>query len=74
MTEIQPHQMKKKYAVWARYQGLAQEGRLHPQTDRLRIKQLADEMDDEFNTSQTAGTRKRVQDGKTSEPTPMEAS
>ncbi len=74
MTDIQPHQMKKKYAVWARFQGLEAEGCVHPQTNRLRLKELADEMDDAFNNTQTAGTRKRVQDGKTSEPTPVEAS
>lgn len=27
MNDYQPHQMKKKYAVWARYQGLRAEGR-----------------------------------------------
>ena len=74
MTEIQPHQMKKKYAVWARFRGLEQEGCVYPQTNRLRLKELADELDDDFNDAQTAGTRQRVRDGKTSEPTPVEGS
>ncbi len=73
MTEIQPHQTKKKYAVWARFQGLEQEGKLYPETNRLRLKELAEEMDDAFIDFQTAGTRQRVRDGKTSEPTPVEA-
>ena len=73
MTDYQPHQMKKKYAVWARFEGLKAEGRTAPQTSRLRLKQLADEMGDEFNTMQATGTRQRVRDGKTAEPTPQPA-
>ncbi|MEM1200794.1 MAG: Coenzyme F420 hydrogenase/dehydrogenase, beta subunit C-terminal domain [Pseudomonadota bacterium] len=73
MTDFQPHQMKKKYAVWARFEGLRAEGRTAPITNRLRLKQLADEMGDEFNTEQTDGTRQRVRDGKTTEPTPQPA-
>lgn len=73
MTDFQPHQMKKKYAVWARYEGLKAEGCTVPETRRLRLKHLADEMDDAFNTMQTDGTRKRVRDGKTAEPTPRAA-
>ncbi len=73
MTNYQPHQMKKKYAVWARFQGLKAEGSVYPETSRLRLKALADEMDPDFNASQTAGTRQRVRDGKTSEPTPVAA-
>ena len=73
MTDYQPHQMKKKYAVWARHQGLKAEGCTVPQTNRLRLKQLADEMGAEFNTMQKDGTRQRVQEGKTAEPTPQVA-
>lgn len=73
MTNFQPHQMKKKYAVWARYEGLAAEGQTVPVTNRLRLKQLADEMEPAFNTTQTEGTRQRVREGKTSEPTPQPA-
>ncbi len=73
MNDYQPHQMKKKYAVWARYQGLMAEGCTVPQTNRLRLKHLADEMEPEFNTMQTEGTRQRVRDGKTTEPTPQAA-
>lgn len=73
MTDFQPHQMKKKYAVWARFEGLAAEGRTVPVTNRLRLKQLAEEMGPTFNTSQTEGTRQRIRAGKTSEPTPNPA-
>ena len=70
MNDFQPHQVKKKYSVWARFQGLSAEGRTVPETMRLRIKQLADEMSPEFNAMQTEGSRQRVRQGKTAEPTP----
>ncbi len=73
ITDFQPHQMKKKYAVWARFEGLKAEGCTAPITNRLRLKHLADEMGDAFNTMQANGTRKRVRDGNTKEPTPQPA-
>ena len=70
MSIYQPHQMHKKYAVWARHQGLADEGRIRPKTARLRIKELAGELPEEMNNHQRNGTRKRIQDAKVGEPTP----
>ncbi len=70
MSIYQPHQMHKKYAVWARHQGLADEARIKPQTDRLRIEQLASELPQNMNQYQRDGTRQRIQDGKVCEPTP----
>ncbi|MEM7424812.1 MAG: Coenzyme F420 hydrogenase/dehydrogenase, beta subunit C-terminal domain [Pseudomonadota bacterium] len=72
MTAIQPHQMKKKYAVWARHRGLQLEGSAYPVTSGLRLKDLADEMGDAFNDEQTEGTRERVRAGKMAEPVPEE--
>jgi hypothetical protein len=65
--------MRKKYAVWARHQGLADEGRIVPQVNGLRIKELAGELTDETNEYQREGTRRRVRDGKVGEPTPTPA-
>ena len=70
MSIYQPHQMHKKYAAWARHQGLADEGRIKPETARLRIKELSEELPDAVNDRQRQGTRKRIRDGKVSEPTP----
>ena len=70
MNIYQPHQMRKKYAVWARHQGLADEGRIKPRTARLRIEELAKELPNERNRYQRDGTRQRIQDGKVSEPEP----
>lgn len=70
MTIYQPHQMNKKYAVWARHQGLGDAGRIVPQTARLRIKELAQELPEERNEYQRTGTRERVEIGKATLPTP----
>ena len=70
----QPHQVNKKYAAWARHQGLKDAGRIVPQTERLRITELARELPDETNQFQREGTRKRIEIGKATEPTPEPAS
>ena len=70
MSIYQPHQMHKKYAAWSRHQGLGDAGRIVPQTARLRIEELARELPDEMNEYQREGTRKRVEIGKATEPTP----
>ena len=70
LSIYQPHQMNKKYAVWARYQGLGDAGRIVPQTARLRIEALARENSEAINTYRREGTVKRVEIGKASLPTP----
>jgi len=71
LSVYQPHQVNKKYAAWARHQGLADSGRIVPQTERLRIRQLADELPAAAIRFQREGTRQRVEAGKASEPTPQ---
>ncbi|MEM7563442.1 MAG: Coenzyme F420 hydrogenase/dehydrogenase, beta subunit C-terminal domain [Pseudomonadota bacterium] len=66
----QPHQMAKKYHVWPRYQGLADAGRIVPETARLRIEALARENADSVNQYQREGTARRVDIGKATLPTP----
>lgn len=73
LSLYQPHQVNKKYAAWARHQGLADAGRLRPQTARLRIEELAGELPGESNAFQREGTRNRVEQGKASEPRPQAA-
>lgn len=70
LSVYQPHQVNKKYAAWARHQGLADAGRIVPQTERLRIQELADELPEATNRFQREGTRQRVEIGKATEPTP----
>jgi coenzyme F420 hydrogenase subunit beta len=70
VSVYQPHQVNKKYAAWARHQGLADAGRIVPQTKRLRIEELARELPEASIRFQRDGTRQRVEIGKASEPTP----
>lgn len=70
MTEYQPHQMRKKISVFDRHQGLGDAGRLVPHTERLRIRELAEEQSAEQRQRQRQGTVERVRAGKASEPAP----
>jgi len=69
----QPHQVKKKRAVWARYRALEAEGRLVPETERLRLKELFEENRSAENRSEIEGARQRIRKGKASEPRPRRA-
>jgi coenzyme F420 hydrogenase subunit beta len=71
LSLYQPHQVRKKYAAWPRHQGLRDAGRLAPATARLRIEALAADLPAATNRWQREGTRKRVESGKASEPTPQ---
>lgn len=68
MSVYQPHQVNKKYAAWARHQGLSDAGRIVPHTEGLRIEELARDLPDETNHFQREGTRKRIEAGKANEP------
>jgi len=70
MSIYQPHQMRKKYAAHDRLQGLGDEGRIVPKTDRLRLAELADELQESDRNFQREGTRTRVRSGKATEPKP----
>lgn len=70
LSMYQPHQMNKKYAVWARHQGLGDAGRIVPRTARLRIAELARENSAALNAYQRRGTVERVRIGKATLPTP----
>ncbi|MDH3537989.1 MAG: Coenzyme F420 hydrogenase/dehydrogenase, beta subunit C-terminal domain [Gammaproteobacteria bacterium] len=70
LSVYQPHQVNKKFAAWARHQGLADAGRIVPRTERLRIEELARDLPDETSEFQRKGTLRRIESGKASEPTP----
>ncbi len=69
----QPHQVAKKYAVWARFAGLKAAGQLTPDIRRLRIAELARENGVAENLRQARGTRLRARQGRTREPRPRPA-
>ncbi len=73
MSLYQPHQMRKKYAAWPRHLGLGDEGRIVPATERLRIRELAEQLPTRHADHQRQGTRERVRKGKADEPPPEAA-
>ena len=64
MSFYQMHQMRKKYAVWGRYEALSAQGRIVPKTNGLRISQLGLDMPREFIESQSEGMKERIRTGK----------
>ena len=70
----QPHQVKKKRAIWARYQGMADAGHLLPETERLRLKELYETNPPDDNRRERDGARRRASEGKASEPRPRQHS
>ena len=69
----QPHQMHKKYQVWGRHQGLGDAGYMIPDTRRLRLKELADELPEATNNYEREGTSQRVKVGRAKEDKPKPA-
>ena len=74
MNRFQPHQENKKHAVWARYGALEDAGKVFPQTNGLRLKELHDANLENENQQQYTGTRLRIDQGKFSEDTPKSSS
>ena len=62
MSLYQPHQVRRKYAVWPRLQGLREEGRLVPRTARLRIRELAAALPDSVKAREREGARRRARE------------
>ena len=73
MDATQPHQVKKKLAARARFDGLLAEGATVPRTARLRLDALARRHGAEANELETQGTRRRVREGRNAEPKPTAA-
>lgn len=68
MDDFQPHQVRKKKAVWARLAGLRRMGQLTPQVSNLRIEDLARENTLAQNLGEARGTIRRAREGRTTEP------
>lgn len=67
---FQPHQVRKKRAVWARMAGLTRAGQPVPDVRRLRIRDLAEAAGLSANLREARGTVQRARDGRTKEPPP----
>ena len=67
---VQPHQVRKKRAVWARLAGMKAAGLPVPCTNRLRIASCARLNCLEENLSEARGARARARQGRLGEPKP----
>ena len=70
MSTVQPHQVKKKQAARARWDGIASQGRITPRSHGLRLDALRESISDEVYRAQSEGTVARIQAGRASEETP----
>ena len=60
LNDFQPHQVNKKTAVYARHLGMKKSGLPTLSTDGLRIKELYDKNDKEYNIKEEEGTNSRI--------------
>lgn len=70
MDAFQPHQVRKKQAVWARLQALNQAGKPIPNVVGLRIEELYEQNTAEENQKEIEGTLRRINQGQFDEPVP----
>ncbi|MFT5137031.1 MAG: coenzyme F420 hydrogenase subunit beta [Arenicella sp.] len=68
MDGFQPHQVRKKKAVWSRLKGLERAGQLVPEVTGLRIQELAEAAGTELAKREAEGAYQRALMGKAREP------
>jgi coenzyme F420 hydrogenase subunit beta len=66
--EFQPHQVRKKRAVWARLAGMRAAGRAVPETHNLRLAECARLNTLKENLAEARGARRRSKQGRLGEP------
>ena len=71
LNDFQPHQVRKKEALLARFEGLIQAGLPAIETPGLRLEELGQRLDKQARQNQTEGTAKRVKEGRVTEPTEL---
>ena len=74
LSGYQPHQVRKKYTVWPRLEGLARAGHVRPAYEGLRLEELAADLPPDMRAAQSEGTLQRIRDGKVGEATPRAGS
>ena len=70
MSTVQPHQVKKKQAARARWDGIASQGRITPRSHGLRLDALRESISEEVYRAQSEGTVARIRAGRATEETP----
>jgi len=68
---FQPHQVRKKRAVWARLKGMEAAGKPVPATPGLRLEDCARQNSVARNLSEARGARDRAKSGRLGEPRPV---
>jgi len=68
LDEFQPHQVRKKRAVWARFAGMRAAGCAVPEADELRLRECASLNGVRENLNEARGARRRARDGALGEP------
>jgi len=68
MSETQPHQVRKKEALWAHLTGMKAAGHLVPHVDGLRVSDTAGHQSFSDNLEAARGARVRCKNGRFSEP------
>lgn len=68
--DFQPHQVRKKHALDARFTGMADAGLPVIDTTGLRLRELGQNLSEEARSNQIAGVRQRVSDDRVTEPLP----
>ncbi len=66
--DFQPHQVRKKQALTARYAGLQKAGLPAIKTDGLRLEMLGERLDPERRRAEMEGTVRRAEEGRFREP------
>jgi coenzyme F420 hydrogenase subunit beta len=68
LDEFQPHQVRKKRAVWARFAGMRATGMAVPEADELRLPECARQNRWQENLDEARGARRRARSGALGEP------
>jgi coenzyme F420 hydrogenase subunit beta len=68
---FQPHQVRKKRAVWARLKGMEAAGKPVPRTSGLRLEECARQNSITQNLVEARGARNRAKRGRLGEPRPV---
>ena len=71
LDDFQPHQVRKKEALAARYEGFAEAGLPVIDVSKLRLDRLGERISPEIRDQQRAGSLKRIQEGRVIEPLPV---
>lgn len=74
LDDFQPHQVRKKRAVWARLAGMRAAGLAVPETHNLRLIECARMNTQAENLAEARGARRRAKQGALSEPPAVERS